>query len=216
MLSSPASPLRVRLRTASAESGILAPGLQGGLASPHDQTLAPPSPQEHTATSPQRKQAQPQRSRQKWGLERAPQGTPARTPRQRQQALSDEGLRLFGAATASTALTAAHEEKMSALHDVTHTQTVTVQVGQRVHVMASAGSRHSSEATVRVPFFGSGTVRFVGRTAFAQGLWVGVELSQQRGRNDGAVHGTRYFRCGDRHGIFVRPSRVVPQPHSPP
>lgn len=56
---------------------------------------------------------------------------------------------------------------------------------------------------------GVGTVRFVGQTAFAAGKWVGIELDEPTGKNDGSVAGTRYFACTDGHGVFVRASMVV-------
>jgi dynactin 1 len=64
---------------------------------------------------------------------------------------------------------------------------------------ATAGS-----STVR------GIVRFCGPTAFAPGKWVGMELSEPKGKNDGSVAGTRYFTCKLNYGIFVKFSQVKP------
>ncbi|TGJ81742.1 hypothetical protein E0Z10_g7034 [Xylaria hypoxylon] len=38
-------------------------------------------------------------------------------------------------------------------------------------------------------------VRFVGQTHFAVGDWVGVELEDDSGKNDGTIQGERYFDC---------------------
>ncbi|KAH7098245.1 CAP Gly-rich domain-containing protein [Auriculariales sp. MPI-PUGE-AT-0066] len=54
-----------------------------------------------------------------------------------------------------------------------------------------------------------GIVRFCGETAFAQGLWVGIEYDEPLGKNDGSVNGERYFTCRPAHGAFVRPERVT-------
>ncbi|TPX10545.1 uncharacterized protein E0L32_008431, partial [Thyridium curvatum] len=63
-----------------------------------------------------------------------------------------------------------------------------------------------------------GIVRFVGGTAFAPGEWVGVELDDDTGKNDGSVQGERYFDCEMGHGIFVRPTTiaVLAQPAAQP
>ena len=52
----------------------------------------------------------------------------------------------------------------------------------------------------------NGTVQFIGNTQFAPGDWVGVELDDASGKNDGAVQGQRYFDCPPEHGMFIRPS----------
>lgn len=55
---------------------------------------------------------------------------------------------------------------------------------------------------------GSGYIRFVGQTGFAAGKWVGVELDEATGKNDGSVAGKRYFTCAESKGVFVRPSQI--------
>ncbi|XP_006880629.1 PREDICTED: CAP-Gly domain-containing linker protein 4 [Elephantulus edwardii] len=54
-----------------------------------------------------------------------------------------------------------------------------------------------------------GTVRYLGPTDFASGIWLGLELRSAKGKNDGAVGDKRYFTCKPNHGVLVRPSRVT-------
>ncbi|XP_035128807.1 CAP-Gly domain-containing linker protein 4 isoform X2 [Callithrix jacchus] len=54
-----------------------------------------------------------------------------------------------------------------------------------------------------------GTVRYVGPTDFASGIWLGLELRSAKGKNDGSVGDKRYFTCKPNHGVLVRPSRVT-------
>ena len=49
-----------------------------------------------------------------------------------------------------------------------------------------------------------GKCRFIGVVPFSDGVWVGLELADASGRNDGSVQGRRYFSCKPRHGLFVR------------
>lgn len=66
----------------------------------------------------------------------------------------------------------------------------------------------SLHARCEIARLGSGEILFVGQTSFAPGVWVGVELDDPNGKNNGVVQGKRYFECQDGHGVFVRPSQV--------
>ena len=54
-----------------------------------------------------------------------------------------------------------------------------------------------------------GVVRFHGKTHFANGIWVGVELFEPTGRNNGTVAGVPYFKCQQGHGVFVKEDLVT-------
>eukprot|EP00668_Euglena_longa_P011498 GGOE01013904.1.p1 GENE.GGOE01013904.1~~GGOE01013904.1.p1 ORF type:complete len:396 (-),score=109.71 GGOE01013904.1:115-1302(-) len=46
-------------------------------------------------------------------------------------------------------------------------------------------------------------VRYAGEAQFAEGLWLGLELLQGRGKHSGMVDGVQYFQCADQRGVFV-------------
>ncbi|KAI1506106.1 CAP-Gly domain-containing protein [Biscogniauxia marginata] len=62
----------------------------------------------------------------------------------------------------------------------------------------------------------SALVRFIGQTHFAGGDWIGVELEDESGKNDGSVQGERYFDCSPGKGMFVRPMAVSAVIAAPP
>lgn len=55
-----------------------------------------------------------------------------------------------------------------------------------------------------------GRVAFVGEVEGLPGVgaWVGVELDEPVGKNDGSVNGERVFECKANCGVFVRAERV--------
>lgn len=55
-----------------------------------------------------------------------------------------------------------------------------------------------------------GAVRFVGGVDEIPGVgaWIGIELDEPTGKNDGSVKDRRIFECKAKCGVFVRPERV--------
>ncbi|KAH8411147.1 hypothetical protein KR222_007838, partial [Zaprionus bogoriensis] len=53
-----------------------------------------------------------------------------------------------------------------------------------------------------------GRVAYVGRTSFAGGQWFGVVLDEPRGKNNGCVQGSAYFKCAPYCGLFVRAQQL--------
>ncbi|CAG8607167.1 6265_t:CDS:2 [Dentiscutata erythropus] len=54
-----------------------------------------------------------------------------------------------------------------------------------------------------------GCIQFLGETDFAKGIWVGVELDNPVGKNNGVVASRKYFTAEPDHGIFVRPDSLL-------
>merc|ERR1712228_797053 len=55
-----------------------------------------------------------------------------------------------------------------------------------------------------------GQVKFIGKTKFAVGTWVGVVLDEPKGKNNGTVKGVSYFQCDNKYGLFCKPGMAKP------
>ena len=93
-----------------------------------------------------------------------------------------------------------------------------IEVGRRCRVGGGGGGGDDDDGR-------RGVVRFVGEVpelpGVKAGAWVGVELDEPVGRNDGFVGGgggggegeatkrRKVFECAKKRGVFVRPDRVV-------
>lgn len=53
-----------------------------------------------------------------------------------------------------------------------------------------------------------GTVRYVGPLGTKPGVFVGIELDEPLGRNNGSFEGKKLFECEENHGVFIRPKEV--------
>ncbi|EGR33564.1 hypothetical protein IMG5_049400 [Ichthyophthirius multifiliis] len=49
-----------------------------------------------------------------------------------------------------------------------------------------------------------GYIKFIGQLEGKEGIWVGVELTIQKGTHNGTFQDKKYFECKELHGIFVR------------
>ena len=69
--------------------------------------------------------------------------------------------------------------------------------------------------TVQIQDGRSGVVRFVGATHFSSGDWIGLELPDDSGKNDGSAQGQRYFQCAPNYGLFIRPAAATVTAEAP-
>ncbi|EAY16214.1 CAP-Gly domain containing protein [Trichomonas vaginalis G3] len=71
-----------------------------------------------------------------------------------------------------------------------------IEVGNRCQIEMSDHSHHR------------GCVRYVGKVEKSNGYWIGVQLDEPYGKNDGSLDGKRYFECENKYGVFVRAEKV--------
>ena len=82
-------------------------------------------------------------------------------------------------------------------HTVTTIRPKTTDLGKRV-TFSSGNDKKKRQ----------GVLRYVGEPEFSEGVWCGVELDSCTGKNNGSVHGIRYFTCESNCGVFVPVSKV--------
>ncbi|KAF2433980.1 hypothetical protein EJ08DRAFT_646867 [Tothia fuscella] len=61
-------------------------------------------------------------------------------------------------------------------------------------------------------------VRYIGKISIREGEWLGLELDDASGKNDGSVRGDKLFDCPPNHGLFMQPSaaiQIIEQPKPP-
>jgi len=87
----------------------------------------------------------------------------------------------------------------------------------RSQIKRLAASLQSVAIGQRVVWHGhQGTAHFVGSVEWASGQWIGVELDEPRGWNDGVVFRSSYFQCKPNHGVFCQPADLHSVPSPPP
>lgn len=59
-----------------------------------------------------------------------------------------------------------------------------------------------------IPFPGLKTMVDTAELSGPLPLWLGIELDEPTGKNDGSVGGRRYFNCPEKRGVFVKPDKV--------
>ncbi|KAM5441140.1 hypothetical protein MferCBS31731_003928 [Microsporum ferrugineum] len=101
------------------------------------------------------------------------------------------------------------------------------QVQKDINEIKTKGIKISERAIIlpsTPPHIRRGTIRFVGPVSAIISplsktysgeipdelapIWVGIELDEPTGKNDGSVNGQRYFTCPNNCGLFVKPEKV--------
>lgn len=54
-----------------------------------------------------------------------------------------------------------------------------------------------------------GEVKYVGKVKDTKGYWIGIQMDEPVGKNDGSCNGERYFQCLDKYGLFMKAKNVT-------
>ena len=96
---------------------------------------------------------------------------------------------------------------LAARHSAIPTASPRGRAGAPVHASSPGPTHANLQDTYNLPnsgdrvavSAGTGTVRFRGHTKFGEGEWLGVQLDQPTGKNNGTIGGTPYFHCPPRY-----------------
>jgi hypothetical protein len=105
-----------------------------------------------------------------------------------------------------------HTHTHTHIHSVLHTHKLSILKREHKSIIETITMSSKIEIGSRVVVTGlqgkKGDVRFMGRTKFADGEWIGIALETPDGKNDGSVGDVRYFTCEPLHGLFVKSAQV--------
>lgn len=89
-------------------------------------------------------------------------------------------------------------------------QSLAVSPGQNAEYEEELGVRIGDQCMVEARnFHGVAIIRYVGPCNKRTGLWIGLELPEPVGRNDGKLEARRYFTCLPNCGLFVRSEKIT-------
>jgi len=83
-------------------------------------------------------------------------------------------------------------------------------IEKRINIIESGDARITIHDTVRVKNINcNGVVRFIGSVRGKDGIFYGIELCEEKGKNNGSIGGRIYFACEAKKGIFVRKTSIT-------
>ena len=53
-----------------------------------------------------------------------------------------------------------------------------------------------------------GQILFMGSVAGRNSVYYGIALSEANGKHDGCISNVQYFECKDKHGLFIKKTKI--------